>query len=432
MARPRVVILGGGFGGLSAARGLRGKPVDVTVIDRTNHHVFQPLLYQVAMAALAPSDIASPIRWILRNQRNVTVLLGEVRSVEAARREVRLDDASRPVVYDYLIVATGARHSYFGHDEWEARAPGLKSIEDALEIRRRFLLAFERAERSGDQDTAERDALMTFVIVGGGPTGVELAGMMAEIARRAMPRDFRRIDTRRARIILVEGGPRVLPSLPGSLSARAARDLADLGVDVMTDTIVTAVDDQGVHLGERFIPSRTVVWAAGNKASSVALSLGVPLDQARRVLVAPDLSVPGHPELFVIGDLAAVKLGNGSWVPGVAPAANQEGALAAKNVLRLVRGQPTEPFRYFDKGDLATIGRNRAVVSLHGLRLAGFVAWTAWLFIHIFYLIGFRNRVIVMIQWAYSYFTHQRGVRLITEAPHGSRPVTGDRGACVP
>jgi NADH dehydrogenase len=422
-ARARVVILGGGFGGLSAARALDGKPVDVTVIDRTNHHVFQPLLYQVATAALAPSDITSPIRWILRRQRNVSVLLGDVRAVDTGRREVLLDDDVGPVPYDYLIVATGARHAYFGHEEWEPLAPGLKSIEDALEIRRRFLLAFERAERT--DDAAEREALMTFVIVGGGPTGVELAGMIAEIARRALPRDFRRIDTRRARIILVEGGPRVLPALPESLSAHATRDLVDLGVEVMTRSTVTAIDELGVRFGSRVVASRTVIWAAGNQASGLALSLDAPLDAARRVLVAPDLSVPSHPEVFVVGDLAAVKRTDGSWVPGVAPAANQEGALAARNVLRRVRDEPTAPFRYLDKGDLATIGRNRAVVSFHGVRLAGVVAWTAWLFVHIFYLIGFRNRAIVMIQWAYSYFTLQRGVRLITEADSASPPLTG-------
>jgi NADH dehydrogenase len=418
------VILGGGFGGLSAARALSRQPVDVTVIDRTNHHVFQPLLYQVATAALAPSDITSPIRWILRNQRNATVLLGHVRAVDVARREVRLDDEVGPVPYDYLVVATGARHSYFGHDDWQERAPGLKSIEDALEIRRRFLVAFERAERSANP--AEQDALMRFVVVGGGPTGVELAGMLAEMSRGALPSDFRRIDTRRARITLVEGGPRLLAALPEPLSARAARDLADLGVDVMTRAIVTGIDDRGVHLGERFLESRTVIWAAGNKASSLALTLGAPLDAARRVLVAGDLSVPGHPEVFVVGDLAAIKRRDGSWVPGVAPAANQEGAHAAHNILRLVRGRPTVPFRYLDKGDLATIGRNRAVVSMHGLRLTGVVAWLAWVFIHIFYLIGFRNRAIVMIQWVYSYFTLQRGVRLITEADHVPPPVTGE------
>ena len=399
MQRPRVVILGGGFGGLSAAHALSGQAVDVTLIDRTNHHVFQPLLYQVATAVLAPSDITSPIRWILRNQRNATVLLGHVRSIDVGRREVLLDDDAAPIGYDFLIVATGARHEYFGHADWEARAPGLKSIEDALEVRRRFLVAFERAERTEDQ--AERDALMHFVIVGGGPTGVEMAGMIAEISRLSLPRDFRRIDTRRARITLVEGGPRILAALPDSLSNRALSDLANLGVEVLTGSVVTGIDEHGVQVGDRFLPTRTVVWAAGNKGSSLALSLGAPLDAARRVIVAPDLSLPGHPEVFVVGDLAA------------------------RNVLRIVRGEPTRPFHYVDKGDLATIGRNRAVLSFHGLRLAGFVAWMAWVFIHIFYLVGFRNRAIVMIQWAYSYFTHQRGVRLITEADY-MPPATGE------
>ena len=423
MQRPRVVILGGGFGGLSAAHALAGQAVDVTLIDRTNHHVFQPLLYQVATAVLAPSDITSPIRWILRNQRNATVLLGHVRSIDVGRREVLLDDDAAPIGYDFLIVATGARHAYFGHADWEARAPGLKSIEDALEVRRRFLVAFERAERTEDQ--AERDALMHFVIVGGGPTGVEMAGMIAEISRLSLPRDFRRIDTRRARITLVEGGPRILAALPDSLSNRALSDLANLGVEVLTGSVVTGIDEHGVRVGDRFLATRTAVWAAGNKGSSLALSLDAPLDAARRVIVAPDLSLPGHPEVFVVGDLAAVKRPDGRWVPGVAPAANQEGDLAARNVLRIVRGEPTRPFHYVDKGDLATIGRNRAVLSFHGLRLAGFVAWVAWVFIHIFYLIGFRNRAIVMIQWAYSYFTHQRGVRLITEADY-MPPGTGE------
>ncbi|MFI5311847.1 MAG: NAD(P)/FAD-dependent oxidoreductase [Gemmatimonadales bacterium] len=412
MRRPLVVIVGGGFAGLSAAKALRGKAVDITLIDRTNHHVFQPLLYQVATAGLAPSDITVPIRWILRRERNASVLLGEVVSIDTSGREVRLADAGANVPYDYLILAPGARHSYFGHDDWEPFAPGLKSLEDALEIRRRFLLAFERAERS--TDPAERDALTTFVIVGGGPTGVELAGTMIEIVRKALPRDFRHIDTRRSRVLLLEGGPRLLPSFPEASSRRARADLERLGVEVRTGAVVSRVDATGVLVGAERIPSRSVFWAAGNRASPVAQSLGAPLDGAGRVLVSADLSVPGHPEIFVVGDLAAVRRPDGSWVPGVAPAANQEGAHAAANVLRLVSGTQTRPYRYFNKGELATIGRNRAVAVFGTVRFSGYPAWLLWLFVHILYLVGFRNRVIVLVEWAYAYFTFQRGVRLIT------------------
>jgi NADH:ubiquinone reductase (H+-translocating) len=411
--RKRVVIVGGGFGGLFAARALRGEPVDVTVIDRTNHHLFQPLLYQVATAGLAPSDITVPIRWILRNERNALVLLGNVASVDPAAREVRLADDAAPIPYDYLIVAAGSRHAYFGHDAWEPLAPGLKSLEDALEIRRRFLMAFERAERT--DDVAARSALTTFVIVGGGPTGVELAGMMIEIVRKAMPRDFRRVETRKSRVILVEGGPRLLPSFPEKLSRHARADLARLGVEVRTDALVTSMDSRGVSVGDDFIQSANVFWAAGNQASPLGKLLGAPLDHAGRVQVQPDLSVPGHPELFVVGDLAAVPRANGSLVPGVAQGAMQGGRCAAKNVLRLIRGEQTRPFRYFNKGDMATIGRNRAVADFGWATLAGFPAWLLWVFIHIMYLIGFRNRAIVLLQWAYAYFTFQRGVRLIND-----------------
>jgi NADH dehydrogenase len=411
------VIVGGGFAGLSAAKAFRGKDVEITVVDRTNHHVFQPLLYQVATAGLAPSDITVPIRWILRRERNASVLLGEVIAVNPGRRDVHLADAGAPVPYDYLILAAGARHAYFGHDDWEPFAPGLKSLEDALEIRRRFLLAFERAERSAD--AAERDALTTFVIVGGGPTGVELAGTMIEIVRKALPRDFRHVDTRRSRVLLLEGGPRLLPSFPEASSRRARADLERLGVEVRTGALVSGVDALGVlvggvHAGSERIASRAVFWAAGNTASSVARSLGAPLDDAGRVLVSADLSVPGHPEIFVAGDLAAVRRADGSWVPGVAPAANQEGAHAAANVLRLASGTTTRPYRYFNKGELATIGRNRAVAVFGRFRFAGYPAWLLWLFVHILYLVGFRNRVIVLLEWAYAYFTFQRGVRLIT------------------
>ena len=413
MPKPHIVIVGGGFGGLSAARALRGASAAVTLIDRTNHHLFQPLLYQVATAGLAPSDIAVPIRWILRHDRNVNVRLGNVVAIDPERREVRLDDTGTPVCYDYLILAPGARHAYFGHDAWEPFAPGLKSLEDALEIRRRFLLAFELAERT--DDPAERDALTTLVIVGGGPTGVELAGTMIEIVRKVLPGEFRRVDTRRARVILVEGGPRLLPTFPEASSRRARADLERLGVDVRIGTVVSSVDGSGVRMGADHIPARAVFWAAGNRASPLAKSLGVPLDHAGRVLVQPDLSVPGHQELFVAGDLAAVQRRTGSWVPAVAPAANQEGTHAANNVRRLLNGMPTRPFKYLNKGELATIGRNRAIAVFGDVHFAGFPAWLLWLFVHIMYLVGFRNRVIVLMEWAHAWFTFHRGVRLITE-----------------
>jgi NADH dehydrogenase len=425
--RPRIVIIGGGFGGVAAAKTFRGKPADVTVIDRTNHYLFQPLLYQVAMAGLAPSDITVPIRWLLRNERNARVIFGEVVKVDPAAREVIVDSLGAPVGYDALIVTAGARHSYFGHNEWETFAPGLKSLEDALEIRRRFLTAFERAEQA--TDTADRDSLMTFVIVGGGPTGVELAGMMIEIVRKAMPRDFRNIDTRKSRVILVEGGPRLLPAMPEPSSARARRDLERLGVEVRTGAIVTGVDGHGVRIGDEFVRARNVFWAAGNQASPLGAILGGPVDHAGRVIVRNDLSVPGHPEVFVAGDLAAVTRADGSLVPGVAPAAMQEGRHAARNALRIVKGETTIPFRYYNKGDLATIGRNRAIAVFGRVEVAGYPAWLLWLFVHILYLAGFRNRLSVLIQWAYAYSTFQRGVRLITVAERAAPSVTrsGDR-----
>ena len=413
MQRPRVVIIGGGFGGLNAAKALRDAPVDVTLVDRTNHHVFQPLLYQVATAMLAPSDIAVPIRWVLRHQRNATVLLAEVRDVDLARRVVRLDDEPRELPYDFLVIATGSRHAYFGHDDWEPIAPGLKSLQDAFEIRRRFLGAFEEAEKATDD--AERAAWQTFVIVGGGPTGVELAGMVPEVAKRALWRDFRRIDTRRTRVVLVEGGPRLLPSFPEPLSAHAKRDLEGLGVEVRTGIVVTRVEPDAVWLGEERIPARTVFWAAGNAASPLTRSLGVPLDRVGRVAVEPDLSLPGHPEVFVIGDLARLEE-NGRLIPGVAPAAVQQGKAAARNIKRSLTRSPRVPFHYLNKGDMATIGRYRAIADFgHGrLQVAGFTAWVLWLFVHIMYLIGFRNRISVLLQWAYAFFTYQRGARLIT------------------
>ncbi len=410
-AFPRVVIVGGGFGGLWAARALRGEAVRVTVIDRTNHHLFQPLLYQVALAGLAPSDIAIPIRWALRRDPHVEVMLADVTGVDVNARTVTLDGKDR-IPYDYLILAAGARHAYFGHDEWEANAPGLKSMEDALEIRRRFLLAFERAERS--TDAAEREALSTLVIIGGGPTGVELAGTASEVVRKALPQDFRKVDTEKSRIVLLEAGPRLLPAFPDSLGERARRDLEELGVEVRTGSPVTSVDAEGVTAGGERIKTRTVFWAAGNAASPLARDLGVPLDRAGRVIVNSDLSVPGHPGIFVVGDLAVSKRADGSTLPGVAQVAMQGGAHTGRNIARLIKHGPTEPFVYTNLGDMATIGRNRAVGVFPWGTAQGWPAWVLWLFIHIAQLIGFRNRASVLIQWAYAYFTFQRGVRLIT------------------
>jgi NADH dehydrogenase len=407
---PRVVIVGGGFAGLNAARGLRRAPLRVILIDRRNHHLFQPLLYQVATAALNPSDIASPIRRILRGQENVEVLLGEVESIDVAAKTVTLTGGDA-IGYDYLIVATGATHSYFGHDDWQRDAPGLKSIDDALEIRRRVLYAFEAAEREPDPD--RRRAWLTFVIVGAGPTGVELAGALSEIARHALAKDFHHIDPKQAHVILLEGSPRVLPSYAESLSEKAREQLAGLGVDVRTGRLVTAIDDGGVHVGDERLEARTVLWGAGVAASPLSRSLGVPLDRAGRVLVAPDLTIPGHPEVFVVGDLASL-VQDGAPVPGVAPAAIQEARHTARNLRRALRGEPLLPFRYVDKGSLATIGRAAGIAQIGRLRLWGWVAWVTWLFVHIFFLIGFRNRFVVMFSWAWSYFTYDRGARLIT------------------
>jgi NADH dehydrogenase len=407
------VILGGGFAGLYAARALSGEPVTVTVVDRTNHHVFQPLLYQVATGVLAPSDITVPIRWRLRGQANATVLLAGVMGIDVARREVQLDSDPGMIAYDYLIVATGARHAYFGHDEWEAHAPGLKTIEDAFAVRRRFLLALERAERA--TDTTVRATELSIVVVGGGPTGVELAGMIPTVCRRALVREFRHIDTRAVRVVLAEAGPRLLPAFPAPLAERARRDLEALGVDVRLGAAVSGVDAEGVTIGAERIAARTVFWAAGNLASPLGRALGAPLDRQGRVLVEPDLSVPGRPELFVAGDLAATTW-EGRPVPAVAPAAVQQGECAARNIVRTLRGEPREPFRYRNKGDLATIGRNKAVGMLWDgrVRLTGRAAWWFWLFVHILYLAGFRNRASVLLQWAYAYVTYQHGVRLIT------------------
>jgi NADH dehydrogenase len=406
----RVVIIGGGFGGLYAAKTLAGKPVRITLVDRRNYHLFQPLLYQVATAALNPSDIAAPIRAVLRKQKNVSVIMGDATAVDLDRRIVRLADGE--LAYDILIIATGATHSYFGHPEWEENAPGLKTIEDALEIRRRVLRAFEAAERENDPE--RQKAWLNFVIVGAGPTGVELAGALAEIARQTLLRDFRRINPSSARVILVEAKERVLPPYPPQLSEKAAAQLHALGVEVMPNAIVTKVTASEVCIGDETIPTHTVLWAAGVQASRLARSLGVPLDRAGRVVVEPDLSVPGHREVFVIGDLASVTNADGSLVPGVAPAAIQEGTHTAMNIARMINGQPSIPFRYHDKGSLATIGRAAGVADFGRIKLSGFMAWAAWLAIHIFFLIGFRNRVLVILQWAWAYITYQRGARLIT------------------
>lgn len=408
--RPHVVVLGAGFGGLAAARELRRSQVRVTIIDRKNYHLFQPLLYQVATAALNPSNIAMPIRRIFRRDRNVAVLLAQAAGVDAAAKKVMLTDGE--VSYDYLIIATGATHSYFGRDDWAPVAPGLKTLEDALEIRRRVLLAYEAAER--ECDPTRRAEWMTFVIVGGGLTGVEMAGALADIAHVTLARDFRRIDPRRARIILVEALPRILPALPEDLARRSMELLQGLGVQVRTGARVTGIDERGLWIGDERVAARTVIWCAGVLASPLARSLGVPLDRQGRVLVRPDLTIPGRRDVFVIGDLAYLEV-NGRPVPGIAPAAIQEGRHAARNVLRAIRGEPLEPFRYVDKGSLAVIGRGTAVARIGRWKSAGRLAWWLWLFVHLFWLIGFRNRILTMLEWAYMYFTWNRGARLITE-----------------
>jgi NADH:ubiquinone reductase (H+-translocating) len=411
---PRVVIIGGGFGGLQAARGLRTAAVDVTILDRRNHHVFQPLLYQVAMAVLSPGDIASPIRWILRHQRNVEVLLGEVDRVDPTRKVVHLVDGAE-FSYDYLVVAAGATHAYFGHDDWLPYAPGLKTLEDALEMRRRVLMAFELAER--ESDPARQRALLTFVIVGGGPTGVELAGALAEIARLSLSKNFRHIDPRSSRILLLEGGPTVLSTFPEDLRAAAHRDLEQLGVDVRTGTLVTRIGPGIVQVGEERIEAETVLWAAGVAASPLGASLGAPVDRVGRVLIQPDLTIPGHPDLFVIGDLASLAGPDGRPLPGVAQVAMQMGVHVAHNIVRATEGQPLRAFKYRNLGDMATIGRASAVANLPTMHLQGWIGWLAWLFVHILNLIGFRNRIVVMVQWIWSYFSYQRAIRLITGTP---------------
>jgi NADH dehydrogenase len=401
----RVVILGCGFGGLWAAQGLRKAPVEVTVVDRTNHHLFSPLLYQVATAGLSAPAIAAPIRHILAGQRNTTVLLGDVKKINPKEKAILLEDGSR-IAYDYLVVATGTTHSYFGNDTWAPFAPGLKTLDDALEIRRRVLLAFERAE--AESDPARRAAWLTFVVIGAGATGVELAGTFAEIARHTLRGEFRRIDPHSARVMLVEGAQRVLPVYPPDLSRKAQLQLERLGVTVWAGRMVSGVDADGVSLGSERISARTVIWAAGVAASPLGASLGVPLDRAGRVSVAPDLSVPGHPEIYVAGDLAAVE-----GVPGIAPAAKQMGKLAALNIINSIKRRSGVPFRYRDYGQLATIGRNAAVAVLGKVKLSGFPAWLVWLVAHIYFLINFRNRLMVMIDWGWAYVTYQRYARII-------------------
>ena len=408
---PHLVIVGGGFAGLWATRALARARLRITLVDRRNHHLFQPLLYQVATAGLSAPDIAAPLRHILRRQRNVAVRLGEARDISPSGKTVTLDDGE-VLHFDWLLLAAGAAHAYFGHDEWAPHAPGLKTLDDALDLRRKLLLAFERAE--SETDPVARAAWLNFAIVGGGPTGVELAGTLAEIARHTLKDEFRRIDPSEAHVRLIEAGPRVLPSFPDDLSEKARRQLQKLGVEVLTGTPVDDISAEGYRLGSEFVPARTVVWAAGVAASPLARSLGVPLDRAGRVLVQPDLSVPGHAHIFVAGDLASLQQ-NGKPVPGVAPAAKQMG----KHVARAIRARlpadvrPPAAFRYRDFGNLATIGRMAAIVHLGKLKLSGVLAWWFWLAAHVFFLIGFRNRLVVLLNWAWAYWSYQRGARII-------------------
>jgi NADH:ubiquinone reductase (H+-translocating) len=433
----RVIVVGAGFGGLAAAKALGspdpGSPVDVTVIDRLNYHLFQPLLYQVALAGLAATDIAYPIRAALHRKRNVEVLLGEVTNVDPAARQVRLEDGTA-LGYDYLVLAAGARTSYFGHDDWAAFAPGLKDLDDALEVRRRVLIALEAAERTSDPD--ERRRLLTFVVVGGGPTGVELAGAIADLSRDILVVDFRRLDWKTVRVILVERAPRILTPFAPALSAKARAQLAELGVEVRNGVSVEMIDAGGVRVGGEVIPAATVLWGAGVQPSPLARDLGVPLDRAGRVPVAPDCSIPGHPELFVIGDMAAfVPEGGSDALPGISPVAIQQARLVARNILGEQRGEPRRPFRYFDKGFMATIGRARAVAELGPLRLSGLFAWLAWVFVHLWYLVGFRNRLAVFTNWIWAYVISRHGARVITgsrRAERGSAAWSSSREARTP
>jgi NADH dehydrogenase len=409
-ARPRVVIIGGGFGGLKAAESLSRLPVQITLVDRKNHHTFQPLLYQVATAGLSPAEIAAPIRDILAKHANIEVLLGEVLGFDLERRIVKVHGFELP--YDYLIVAAGATHAYFGHDEWEPLAPGLKTIEDALEIRRRILLAYELAEREAAITGTHRP--LNFIVVGAGPTGVELAGTLAEIAHKSLADSFRNIDPAKTRVLLVEAGPSILTAYPEDLRRSAVEQLQHLGVEVRTGSPVTEVRSGEVRIGNDLLPAEVVLWAAGVSASPLGSELGVPVDRAGRVLVEPDLSLPGHREVFVIGDLASLKDANGKPLPGVAPVAMQQGKCVARQIAADLAGNPRETFRYRDKGSLATIGRAAAIAQFGKIHISGFIAWLAWLFIHVLFLIGFRNRIVVMFQWAWSYLTYERAARLIT------------------
>src|SRR5438874_3073939 len=410
--KPHVIIIGAGFGGLQAAKKLGRKNVPITVIDRTNYHLFQPLLYQVATAALSPPDIEAPVRRVLSKFQNIVVVLAQVQSVDVAAKKVKMADLE--FNYDYLILATGARHSYFGHNDWEKLAPGLKSLEDAIELPRRILMAFEYAEKIDDEEA--RKAAMTFVIIGGGPTGVEMAGAIAEISRYTLAKDFRHIDPSRARVILIEGDSRLLSAFPEDLSQSAKKQLTDLGVDVRTGVRATNLTEAGVQLGDEFIPCRVKIWAAGNNASFVGKTLGEPVDRVGRIVVNDDLTIPGHPEVQVIGDLANFSHQTGEPLPGVSPVAMQQGRHAARNILAMIEGRKPQRFWYFDKGSMATIGRNKAVADfklLH-VHLSGLPAWMAWLFIHIIFLVGFRNRLAVLLQWGWAYLTFNAGARLIT------------------
>lgn len=410
-SKPRVVIIGGGFGGLWAAKELANTDVNVALIDRKNHHVFQPLLYQVATAVLSPGEIATPIRRILHYAKNIEVIMGEVVDFDTSSKTVRLDDGSQ-ISFDYLIIAAGARHAYFGHDDWEVSAPGLKTIEDAVEIRRRVLLAFELAEREAYIKGSHKP--LNFVVVGGGPTGVELAGAIAGIARQALAKDFKAIDTRNAHVVLFEGSDRVLGTFAKELSDSAKEQLEELGVEVRLNSFVTDIEPGRVKVGEEWIDCDVVLWATGVAASPLGRQLGVETDKAGRVFVQPDLSIPDHKDIFVIGDMASIKQENGDPVPGVSPAAMQMGTATARNILSDIKGGARKIFKYVDKGTMATIGRNKAIADVFGLKLKGFIAWLFWLFLHVFFLIGFRNKIIVMTEWAWAYLTRERSARLIT------------------
>ena len=415
----KVVIVGGGFAGLYAAKALAKQPVEVTLVDRKNHHTFQPLLYQVATAVLSPGEIASPLRRILHRARNTEVLLGEVVGFDTAAQRVHLKDGAE-LAYDYLIVAAGARHSYFGHEDWAEDAPGLKTVEDALEIRRRVLLAFEHAER--EAYLTGKHQPLNFAVIGGGPTGVELAGAIADIARRALAKDFKAIDTTQARVTVFEGAPHILSVYPEELSIKARRQLEELGVEVRTNSMVSAVEPGRLKVGEEWIPASVILWATGVAASPLGKALGVPTDRAGRVLVEPDLSLPGHPNVFVLGDMASLKDTNGIVVPGLGAAATQEGKDTAANIARDLRGEKRVPFRYKDKGSMATIGRNRAVAQIGKLQFTGLIAWLLWAFVHVFLLIGFKNRLMTMREWMWAYFTRERSARLITDLGDEAAP----------